>query len=97
MKPRKTGTVAPNKVPILDHKGRLVGAVGHKATAVTVSRFTGTLGAKLGRKGGRQVWLGAEPLADVSAMGTTAGAPANVPTQQQNKDAAWGSVKAKGK
>jgi hypothetical protein len=87
MKPRKVGSVAPNKIPIFDHRGNLRGAVGHKATSVTVSRFTGTPGAKLGRKGNRQAWLGAAPLAD-------AGAPAQQP-ETANHKAARGSVKAK--
>jgi hypothetical protein len=94
MKQRKPGTVAANKIPIYDHRGNLRGAVGHKATAVTVARFTGTVGAKLGRKDGRQAWLGAAPLADVSASGTTAGAPV-IPTKKQNYDSARGSVKAR--
>jgi hypothetical protein len=93
MKDRKPGTVAANKIPIYDHRGRPRGHVGAKATALTVARFTGTLGATLGRKNGRRAWLGAKPLADVSAAGTTAGAPA---PETANHKSARGSVPAKG-
>jgi hypothetical protein len=96
MKPRKPGSVAANKIPIFDHKGNLRGAVGPLATSVTVARFTGTHGAKLGRKSGRQAWLGAKPLADTSAAGTIAGAPAPQP-ETADHAAARGSVKKRSK
>lgn len=55
------GIVPDHRIPILDHKGRMRGHVGHKATSVTVSRFTGTLDNKLAEIGGRTVWIGAPP------------------------------------
>lgn len=58
MKNRKPGTVAANKIPIYDDKGRQRGAVGPKATSVTVSRFIGQHGAKLGKVKGRTAWIG---------------------------------------
>ena len=76
MKPRKIGAVAANKIPIY-HDGVLRGAVTPAATSITVARFTGHHGAKLGKHKGRTAWISNEPLADVSASGTTAGAPRN--------------------
>jgi hypothetical protein len=52
-----------NRVPIYDHKGRMRGHVGHKASSATVSRFIGLHGAKLGKKDGRDAWLGPKPPA----------------------------------
>jgi hypothetical protein len=60
-KPIKPGIVPENRVPIYDHKGRQRGAVGKLATSVTVSRFTGTMDNKLGKKNGRDAWIGAGP------------------------------------
>jgi hypothetical protein len=62
-KPIKPGTVPDNRIPIYDHAGRPRGAVGKLATSVTVSRFTGTLDNRLGRKNGRVAWIGAPPEA----------------------------------
>ena len=83
MKNRKPGTVAANQIPIYDGKGRQRGHVGPKATSVTVARFIGTHGAKLGKVKGRTAWIG-PPLADVSAAGTTAGAPAPETANQKS-------------
>lgn len=56
-KPRKPGTVPPGKFPVYDRSGHLRGHVGPKATAVTVTRFTGQAGAVLGKKKGeRDSW-----------------------------------------
>jgi len=58
---RKPGTVREGKIEIFDHKGRPRGHVGPKATAVTVARFIGLHGAKLGKKDGKPAWLGPKP------------------------------------
>jgi hypothetical protein len=63
----KPGIVPDNKVPIYDHKGRQRGAVGKLATSATVSRFTGTLDNTLGKKDGRDAWIGAAPKKPNSA------------------------------
>jgi hypothetical protein len=60
-KPVKPGTVPENRVPIFDYAGRPRGAVGKLATSVTVSRFTGTLNNRLGKKDGRTAWIGGAP------------------------------------
>jgi hypothetical protein len=62
-KPIKPGVVPENRIPIFDHAGRPRGAVGKLATSATVSRFTGTLDNRLGRKNGRVAWIGAAPEA----------------------------------
>jgi hypothetical protein len=61
MKERKPGTVREGRIPIYDHKGQMRGHVGPKATSVTVSRFINQHGAKLGKKDGRQAWIGPTP------------------------------------
>lgn len=58
---RKVGTVREGQIPIYDYRGRMRGHVSPHATAVTVARFTGTLGAKLEKRNGRVVWQGAPP------------------------------------
>jgi hypothetical protein len=55
-KPRKPGTVPPEKFPVYDRAGNLRGHVGRKATSVTASRFTGQPGAKLIKTGERDSW-----------------------------------------
>jgi hypothetical protein len=96
---QKPGTVAANRIPIFD-QGVLKGAVTPAATSITVARFIGRHGATLGKHKGRVAWIApsasSPTLASTSASGTTAGAPAPVPTMKQNRDAARGSVK-KGK
>jgi hypothetical protein len=55
------GEVPDSRIPIYDYKGRMRGRVGPRATEVTVSRFINQHGAKLGKKDGRDAWLGPEP------------------------------------
>ena len=61
-KARQPGTVAANKIPIYargaDNELQQRGHVGAKATSVTVSRFIGKHGAKLGKVKGRTAWIG---------------------------------------
>jgi hypothetical protein len=57
----KPGQIASNKIGVYDHKGRLRGQVGMKATSVTASRLSGTADNKLGTKDGRPAWIGAAP------------------------------------
>ena len=61
MKEREPGTVRESRIPIYDHKGQMRGHVGPNATSVTVARFINLQGAKLGKKDGRQAWLGPKP------------------------------------
>ena len=68
---KELGDVREGRIPIVDHKHRLRGHVGPKATAVTVARFTGTPGAELKKMDkdgkitedgdGRDVWVGKKP------------------------------------
>jgi hypothetical protein len=60
-KPIKPGIVPDNKVPIFDHLGRMRGRCGLGMSSAGVSRFTGTLNNKLGKKNGRTAWIGAAP------------------------------------
>jgi hypothetical protein len=92
-KQRKPGTVPPGRIGVYDGDGNLRGHVGPKATSVTAARFTNQHGAKLGKKDGRLAWL---TPADVSALGTTAGAPAQQPAESANHKSARGSVRAPG-
>ena len=55
------GTLPDNRIPVYDHKGRMRGQVGPKATSVTVTRFVGQHGAHLGKKDGRTAWIGPKP------------------------------------
>jgi hypothetical protein len=55
------GTLHPHHIPIFDHKGRMRGHVGPKATAATVARFTGQHGSKLGKKDGKPAWISPPP------------------------------------
>lgn len=57
----KPGTLHPHHIPIFDHKGRHRGHVGPKATAATVSRFTGQHGSKLSTKDGKPAWISPPP------------------------------------
>src|SRR5271170_4770027 len=50
-----------HRIPIYDHEGNMRGHVGHKATSATVSRFIHQHGAKLGKKDGRDAWIGPKP------------------------------------
>jgi hypothetical protein len=90
-KPRKPGTVPDGKFGVYDRNENLRGHVGPKATAATASRFTNNPNMKLGKKDGRAAWL---TLADTSAEGTTAGAPAQQPAESANHKSARGSVRA---
>ncbi len=60
-KPDKPGTLSDHHIPIFDHNGHMRGRVGSKATSVTVARFLGRHGAKLGKKDGKDAWIGQEP------------------------------------
>ena len=60
-KPDKPGTLPKQHIPIFDHNGHMRGRVGPKATSVTVSRFLGRHGATLGKKDGKDAWIGQEP------------------------------------
>ena len=55
------GMLHPHHIPIFDHRGRMRGHVGPKATAATVARFIGQHGAKLGKKDGKTAWIGPVP------------------------------------
>ena len=61
MKERKPGTTQEGRIPIFDHKGHARGHVTPHATSMTVARFIGLHGAKLGTKDGRQAWIGPKP------------------------------------
>lgn len=89
-KQRKPGSIPPGKLGVYDANDNLRGHVGPKATSVTAARFTGQFGATLGTKDGCDAWL---TPADVSAAGTTAGAPSLKP-ETANHKSARGSVRA---
>jgi hypothetical protein len=76
---RKPGTVREGRFPIVDGHGNVRGNVGSHANAATVARFVPKNGAAATLKYHpplkRTCWV-CPPLADVSAMGTDAGAPA---------------------
>ena len=105
MKDRKPGEVREGKIEIFDHKGRPRGHVGPKATAVTVSRFIGLHGAKLGTKNGKPAWLGPKPpsprpptadptavaVAKEQAKGATKSSPSANQTLEISLKAAKGS------
>jgi hypothetical protein len=55
------GTLHPHHIPIFDHKGRMRGHVGPKATAATIARFTGQHGSKLGKHDGKVAWISPPP------------------------------------
>ena len=55
------GVVPESRIPIYDHKDRMRGHVGPKATSVTVARFTGQHGSKLGKRDGREAWISPPP------------------------------------
>ena len=55
------GKMSEHHLGVYDHNGHLRGRVGPKATSVTVSRFLGRHGAKLGKKDGKDAWIGQEP------------------------------------
>lgn len=60
----KPHQVAPNKVPIYDHKGNLRGRVGKRATAAILPRFGITHGGTLvkgGKIDNRPEWHGNPP------------------------------------
>jgi hypothetical protein len=57
----KPHEVAPNKVPIRNHKGDLVGQVGKRATAAVLPRFGLRHGGKLVKNGNRPEWHGNPP------------------------------------
>jgi hypothetical protein len=57
----KPGEVGEHHIPIFDHRGRMRGRVGPRASSVTVARFIGLHGAKLGTKDGRTAWIGPKP------------------------------------
>src|SRR5208283_1039808 len=57
----KPGTISEHHIPIYDHNGHMRGRVGPKATSVTVARFLNRHGAKLGKKDGKDAWIGQEP------------------------------------
>jgi hypothetical protein len=57
----KPGTLNEHHIPIYDHKDRMRGHVGPKATEVTVARFTGQHGSKLGKRDGKPAWISPPP------------------------------------
>lgn len=61
MKERKLGEAPLNRIPIYDWEGNMRGHVGKTATQATVARFLNKHGATLGKKNGRDAWLGPEP------------------------------------
>jgi hypothetical protein len=62
----KPGTIGAGKLGVYDHRGRLRGQVGPKATAATAARFTGQHGSKLGTgPDGKPAWLGPKPNRNV--------------------------------
>jgi hypothetical protein len=61
------GRIGDGKLGVYDHKGRLRGQVGKLATSVTAARFTGTTNNTLGKKDGRDAWIGAAPKKPNSA------------------------------
>ena len=85
------GIVPDHRVPIFDHKGRMRGHVGHKATAVTVARFTGQHGSKLGKKDGRTAWISPppppppKPQIDPTAVAVAKATPQPKPSNESHK------------
>jgi hypothetical protein len=57
----KPGTLDEHHIPIYDHKDRMRGHVGPLATEVTVARFTGQHGSKLGKRDGKPAWISPPP------------------------------------
>lgn len=57
----KPGKLPESRIPIYDAKGRRRGHVGRKASEATVARF-GVTNAKLGKKDGRDAWLGSNVI-----------------------------------
>jgi hypothetical protein len=63
-KQAKPHEVAPNRVPIYDHKGRLRGHVGKRASAAILPHFGLTNGGELvkgGKIDNRPEWHGSPP------------------------------------
>lgn len=58
---QKPGMPPVHRLAIYDHKGNMRGHVGRTATAATVARFLGRHGAQLGKKDGRDAWIGDTP------------------------------------
>lgn len=56
-KKKKPGQVPEGRIGVFDGKGRMRGHVGPLATANVCNRF-GVSDAKLGKKNGRNAWLG---------------------------------------
>jgi hypothetical protein len=57
----KPGALPDNQIPIFDHRGNMRGRCGLGMSSAGVSRFTGTLSNRLGRKDGRPAWIAAAP------------------------------------
>ena len=57
----KPGLLNEHHIPIYDHKKRMRGHVGPLATALTVARFTGQHGSKLGKVDGKTAWISPPP------------------------------------
>ena len=98
-KPDKPGTLPKQHIPIFDHNGHMRGRVGPKATSVTVSRFLGRHGAKLGKKDGKDAWIGQEPPKPPKPIIAPAPKPTPATAQKHKLEislrAAKGSVSSK--
>jgi len=58
----KPGRLPENRIPVVDHKGRMRAHVGHKIGAAGVSRFVRD--PKLGKHEGKTAWIGSGPSAE---------------------------------
>ena len=85
------GTFPKHHTPIYDHKGRLRGRVGNLASSITVARFTGQHGSKLGKKDGRTAWISPppppppKPQIDPTAVAVAKATPQPKPSNESHK------------
>lgn len=81
---RELKPVPPNRFPVINKAGDVVGNVGPKATAATAARFLGHQGATLKDYGGRKCWI---------EQGTNSRHSPRPVFESKNHKAARGSVK----
>ena len=93
MAQRKVGDVPPNKIAVVDYKGRLRGHLGLQATSVSAQKFGIRPGAQLTPDGwlGKPAWVETAPEPQTRHVSDKPFPPA----QPETKDhaAARGSVK----